>query len=261
MTTAIDTSRMSAGKRAAFELTEAAREAGWRYPTFAGGLFLGRFSPGIVRPYPDSGVEPEGEAFLERLESYLLEEVDADEIDRTGEIPDRVFRDLAAMGAFGIKIPKKYGGLGLSQRTYTRSAILLGSHCGSLASLISAHQSIGIAQPILLFGTEEQKREFLPQVAAGDISAFALTETTVGSDAARMEAHAERTPDGRFFVLNGEKLWCTNGTRARHDHQPARPGAVRAPELSAVQDKEPAIRSPLGVRLHASGIRPHGGVG
>ncbi|MXW38994.1 MAG: DNA polymerase II [Acidobacteria bacterium] len=215
MTNAIDTSRMSAGKRAAFELTEAAREAGWRYPTFAGGLFLGRFSPGIVRPYPDSGVEPEGEAFLERLESYLLEEVDADEIDRTGEIPDQVFRDLAAMGAFGIKIPKRYGGLGLSQRTYTRSAILLGSHCGSLASLISAHQSIGIAQPILLFGTEEQKAEFLPQVAAGDISAFALTETTVGSDAARMQAHAEPTPDGRFFVLNGEKLWCTNGTRAR----------------------------------------------
>lgn len=215
MTTAIDTSRMSAGKRAAFELTEAAREAGWRYPTFAGGLFLGRFSPGIVRPYPDSGVEPEGEAFLEELESYLLEEVDADEIDRTGEIPERVFRDLAAMGAFGIKIPKRYGGLGLSQRTYTRSAILLGSHCGSLASLISAHQSIGIAQPILLFGTEEQKAEFLPQVAAGDISAFALTETTVGSDAARMEAHAEPTPDGRFFVLNGEKLWCTNGTKAR----------------------------------------------
>ena len=215
MTTAIDTSRMSAGKRAAFELTEAAREAGWRYPTFAGGLFLGRFSPGIVRPYPDSGVEPEGEAFLERLESYLLEEVDADEIDRTGEIPDRVFRDLAAMGAFGIKIPKRYGGLGLSQRTYTRSAILLGSHCGSLASLVSAHQSIGIAQPILLFGTEEQKAEFLPRVAAGDISAFALTETTVGSDAARMQAHAEPSPDGRFFVLNGEKLWCTNGTRAR----------------------------------------------
>ena len=215
MTTPIDTSRMSAGKRAAFELTEAARETGWRYPTFAGGLFLGRFSPGIVRPYPDSGVEPEGEAFLKRLETYLLEQVDADEIDRTGEIPDQVIHDLAAMGAFGIKIPKRYGGLGLSQRTYTRSAILLGSHCGNLASLISAHQSIGIAQPVLLFGTEEQKQEFLPQVAAGDISAFALTETTVGSDAARMQAHAEPTPDGRFFVLNGEKLWCTNGTKAR----------------------------------------------
>ena len=215
MTTLIDTSRMSAGKRAAFELTEAARETGWRYPTFAGGLFLGRFSPGIVRPYPDGGVEREGEAFLKRLETYLLEQVDADEIDRTGEISDQVIHDLAAMGAFGIKIPKRYGGLGLSQRIYTRSAILLGSHCGSLASLISAHQSIGIAQPILLFGTEEQKREFLPQVAAGDISAFALTETTVGSDAARMQARAEPTPDGRFFILNGEKLWCTNGTKAR----------------------------------------------
>ena len=215
MTTPIDTSRMSAGKRAAFELTEAARETGWRYPTFAGGLFLGRLSTGILRPYPDRGVEPEGEAFLERLETFLLESVDADEIDRTGEIPDSVFRDLAAMGAFGIKIPKRYGGLGHSQRIYTRSAILLGSHCGSLASLISAHQSIGIAQPILLFGTEEQKREFLPQVAAGDISAFALTETTVGSDAARMQARAEPTPDGRFFILNGEKLWCTNGTKAR----------------------------------------------
>ena len=215
MTTPIDTSRMSAGKRSAFELTEAARETGWRYPTFAGGLFLGRLSTGILRPYPDRGVEPEGEAFLERLETFLLESVDADEIDRTGEIPDSVLRDLAAMGAFGIKIPKRYGGLGLSQRIYTRSAILLGSHCGSLASLISAHQSIGIAQPILLFGTEEQKREFLPQVAAGEISAFALTETTVGSDAARMQARAEPTPDGRFFILNGEKLWCTNGTKAR----------------------------------------------
>ena len=215
MTTAIDTSRMTAGKRAAFELAEAARETGWRYPTFAGGLFLGRLFSGIVRPYPDGGVEPEGEAFLTRLENYLLENVDADEIDRTGEIPDEVLDDLAAMGAFGIKIPKRYGGLGLSQRAYTRSAILLGSHCGNLASLISAHQSIGIAQPILLFGTEQQKQEFLPQVAAGDISAFALTETTVGSDAARMRARAEPTPDGRHFILNGEKLWCTNGTKAR----------------------------------------------
>lgn len=206
---------MSAAARAAFELAEASRETGWRYPTFAGGLFLGRLNTDLVRPYPDAGVEPEGEAFLERLEDFLLDSVDADEIDRTGEIPDAVLAELARMGAFGIKIPKRYGGLGLSQRTYTRSAILLGSHCGSLASLISAHQSIGIAQPILLFGTDQQKRDFLPRVAAGEISAFALTEVSVGSDAARMEALAEPTPDGRHFILNGEKLWCTNGTLAR----------------------------------------------
>lgn len=215
MTPTIDTSRMSAGKRAAFELAESAREIGWRYPTFAGGLFLGDLALGPVRPYPDPGPEPEGEAFLERLETFLRERVDADAIDRTGEIPDEVFAGLAELGAFGIKIPKEYGGLGLSQRTYTRSAVVVGSHCGNLASLLSAHQSIGIAQPILMFGTEEQKREFLPRVAAGDISAFALTETSVGSDAARMKAQAEPTEDGEHFLLNGEKLWCTNGTKAR----------------------------------------------
>ena len=215
MAQTIDTSKMSAGKRAAFELAESARESGWRYPTFAGRLFLGDLALGLVRPYPDPGVEPEGEAFLERLEAFLLEQVDADAIDRTGEIPDEVFAGLADLGAFGIKIPKEYGGLGLSQRTYTRSAIVVGSHCGSLASLLSAHQSIGIAQPILMFGTDEQKREFLPRVAAGDISAFALTETSVGSDAARMKARAEPTEDGGSFLLNGEKLWCTNGTKAR----------------------------------------------
>ncbi len=234
MTTPIDTSRMTAGKRAAFELAESAREAGWRYPTFAGGLFLGKLATGIVRPYPDGGGEPEGEAFLERLERFLLDRVDADEIDRTGEIPDEVLGGLAEMGAFGIKIPKRYGGLGLSQRTYTRSAILLGSHCGSLASLISAHQSIGIAQPILLFGTEPQKQLFLPQVAAGDISAFALTETTVGSDAARMRARAEPVPDGRHFILNGEKLWCTNGTKARWLVVMARTPAARRGERDGI---------------------------
>ena len=214
MTSTIDTSKMSAGKRAAFELAESAREIGWRYPTFAGGLFLGKSALGLVRPYPDPGPEPEGEAFLKRLETFLRK-VDADAIDRTGEIPDEVFAGLADLGAFGIKIPKEYGGLGLSQRTYTRSAVVVGSHCGNLASLLSAHQSIGIAQPILMFGTEEQKHEFLPRVAAGDISAFALTETSVGSDAARMQARAEPTADGGHFLLNGEKLWCTNGTKAR----------------------------------------------
>ncbi len=215
MSSPIDTSRMDAGKRAAFELAEAAREAGWRYPTFAGGLFLGRLSLDLVRPWPDAETEPGGEEFLARLERFLLEKVDAAEIDRTGEIPEEVFSGLRDLGAFGIKIPAKYGGLGLSQRTYTRAAILLGSHCGSLASLVSAHQSIGIAQPVLMFGTEEQKQRFLPKVAAGDISAFALTETTVGSDAARMQARASPTADGGSYLLNGEKLWCTNGTRAR----------------------------------------------
>jgi alkylation response protein AidB-like acyl-CoA dehydrogenase len=118
------------------------------------------------------------------------------------------------MGAFGIKISPAYGGLGLSQTNYCRAAMLLGSYCGNLTALVSAHQSIGVPQPLILFGTEEQKRRYLPRFAEGEISAFALTEPNAGSDPATMETHAEPTPDGRHFLLNGEKLWCTNGTKA-----------------------------------------------
>lgn len=213
MSETIDTSKMSEGQRAALELTEAARDESRR--GFAGDLFMGRVNWQAIFPFPE--VPPlgiEDEAFLRTLESVLREKVDADEIDRTGEIPDEALAALAAAGAFGIKIPKEYGGLGLSQTTYCRAAALLGSWCGNSTALISAHQSIGVPQPLLLFGTEEQKRKFLPRVARGEISAFALTERNVGSDPAKMETRADPTPDGKDFVLNGEKLWCTNGTRA-----------------------------------------------
>src|SRR5438045_3764093 len=137
--------------------------------------------------------------------------VDADEIDRTGEIPPENFRGLAEIGAFGIKVPKKYGGLGLSQSNYGRAAVLLGSWDGNVAALVSAHQSIGVAQPLLLFGTEEQKQKYLPRVAGGEISAFALTETHAGSDPATMSLKAEPSAGGSEFVLIGEKLRSTYG--------------------------------------------------
>ena len=212
----IDTSRMSPGERAALEVTEAAREAATMERTFAGGLFLGRADFSQIFPFPQQSTEDrdQGDAFLERLEAFLRDHTQPDEIDETGEIPDEVFEGLAKLGAFGIKIPAKYGGLGLSQTNYCRAAILLGSWCGNLTALLSAHQSIGVPQPLLLFGTEEQKQKYLPRVASGEISAFALTEPGVGSDPARMETHAEPTPDGSAFLLNGRKLWCTNGTRA-----------------------------------------------
>ena len=213
---AIDTSKMSAGQRAALELTEAARDGVSERGSFAGGLFMGRLGLDAIHPFPVQKPEDrdQGDAFLERLERFLRENVDPDEIDRTGEIPDAVIKELAAMGALGIKIPPAYGGLGLSQTNYCRAAILLGSYCGNLTALISAHQSIGVPQPLLLFGNEEQKRRFLPRVARDEISAFALTEPGVGSDPARMQTHAEPTADGKEFILNGEKLWCTNGTKA-----------------------------------------------
>ncbi len=212
----IDTSKMSEGKRAALEITESSRESTWEYPTFAGQLFMGRLPWDIIYPYPAQSDEDraKGDVFLEQLEAFLRDKVDADRIDEEGEIPDEVLDGLARLGAFGIKIPKEYGGLGLSQANYCRAAVLLGSHCGNLSALISAHQSIGIPQPLLMFGTEGQKREYLPRIAAGEISAFALTEEGVGSDPAKMETTAELSEDGSHFLLNGRKLWCTNGTRA-----------------------------------------------
>ncbi len=210
----IDTSKMSAGQRAALELTEAARET-TKESGLAAGLFMGRFNP-TDDPFPEQSSEDrdQGDAFLQRLGALLHDRVDPDEIDRTGEIPEPVLRELAEMGAFGIKISPEYGGLGLSQTNYCRAAMLLGGWCGNLTALLSAHQSIGVPQPLILFGTEDQKRAYLPRVAKGEISAFALTESEVGSDPAAMSTYAAPTPDGKDFILNGEKIWCTNGTRA-----------------------------------------------
>jgi hypothetical protein len=212
----IDTSKMSKGQREALELAEAARDPLEDRGSFASNLFVGRYDFDRIYPYPAQSAEDRaaGEEFLQKLETYLRDHVDPDEIDRTGEIPPENFKGLAEIGAFGIKVPKKYGGLGLSQCNYGRAAVLLGSWDGNVAALVSAHQSIGVAQPLLLFGTEEQKQKYLPRVAGGEISAFALTETHAGSDPATMSLRAESSSDGSEFVLNGEKLWCTNGVKA-----------------------------------------------
>jgi len=212
----IDTSKMSEGKRAALELAEASRDPLDDRGSFASNLFIGRYDFDRIYPWPAQSAEDRaaGEDFLNKLETYLREHVDPDEIDRTGEIPPENFAGLAAIGAFGIKVPKQYGGLGLSQFNYGRAAVLLGSWDGNVAALVSAHQSIGVAQPLMLFGTEEQKRKYLPRVAGGEISAFALTESHAGSDPATMSLRADPTPDGSEFILNGEKLWCTNGVKA-----------------------------------------------
>jgi alkylation response protein AidB-like acyl-CoA dehydrogenase len=211
----IDTSKMSPAQREALELTEAARTV-TNYRSFVGDLFMGRFALDHIYPFPlQPSVDVEaGRQFLAELNKILKHEVDADQIDATGEIPDALIERLAKLGAFGIKVPKEYGGLGLSQLNYCRAAMLLGSVDGNLTALLSAHQSIGVPQPVKLFGTEAQKKKYLPRVARGEISAFALTENSVGSDPAKMTTRAEPTADGKHFVINGEKLWCTNGVKA-----------------------------------------------
>jgi alkylation response protein AidB-like acyl-CoA dehydrogenase len=212
----IDTSKMSKGKREALELAEASRDPLDERGSFASNLFIGRYDFDRIYPWPEQSAEDRaaGKEFLASLEKYLRENIDADEIDRTGEIPQNNIDDLFAMGAFGVKIPKQYEGLGLSQVNYGRAAMLLGSWDENLTALVSAHQSIGVPQPLLLFGTDEQKKKYLPRVARHEISAFALTEWNAGSDPANMSLRADPTEDGSAFILNGEKLWCTNLIKA-----------------------------------------------
>jgi alkylation response protein AidB-like acyl-CoA dehydrogenase len=212
----IDTSRMSEGKRAALELAESSRDPLDERGSFASNLFIGRYDFDRIYQWPEQSEQDRaaGQEFLASLSKYLRDKVDADEIDRTGEIPQNNIDDLFAMGAFGVKIPTQYGGLGLSQVNYGRAAMLLGSWDANLTALVSAHQSIGVPQPLLIFGTEEQKKKYLPRVARGEISAFALTEANAGSDPANMNLRADPTEDGSAFLLNGEKLWCTNLIKA-----------------------------------------------
>jgi len=213
----IDTSNMSAGERAALEMAEDSRDQRV-LSGFASALFMGDPNFSKILPFPKQKIEDQdqGNAFLQKFTKFLDEKVDPDEIDASGEIPEEVFQGLAELKAFAIKVPTKYGGLGLSQTNYSRAVMELGKRCGNLTALLSAHQSIGIPQPLIVFGTEAQKQKYLSEIAKGAVSAFALTEHEVGSDPARMKTTAELSEDGKEWVINGEKLWCTNGTKARY---------------------------------------------
>jgi alkylation response protein AidB-like acyl-CoA dehydrogenase len=204
------------GYKEARAISEAAREKDWELPSFGKGLYLGNFQPELISPQPamPSADVEKGERFLATLGAFLRDEVDPQAIERDGKISDEVIEGFKAIGALGMKVPEKYGGLGLSQVYYNRAMMLAGTWHSSVSTLLSAHQSIGLAQPLLLFGSEEQKREWLPKVATTHLSAFALTEPGVGSDPARVSTTATPTADGSGYVLNGRKLWTTNGTVA-----------------------------------------------
>jgi len=203
-------------ERQAREVAEAAREREWKLPSFGKELFLGNFRLDLISPQPrlDAAAVERGEAFLARLRAFLETDVDPLEIERDAKIPERVLDGLKALGALGMKVPEEYGGLGLSQVYYNRALALVGVWHGALSTLLSAHQSIGVAEPLMLFGSEEQKRRWLPLVTKDHISAFLLTEPDVGSDPARLGATAVPTEDGSGYTLNGLKLWATNGAIA-----------------------------------------------
>ncbi len=195
------------------QMAEEAREATWAGRSFLKEIFLGNLQVDWISPYPETPESDAFKAFYNKLEHFLIHKVDSEKIDRTGEYGEDVIQGLRDMGAFGMKIDKKYGGLGLSQAEYCKCCELLGAHDGNLTALVSAHMSIGIPQPLKMFGTESQKETYLTQCANGAISAFALTEPDVGSDPARLATIATVNDDGDY-VLNGEKLWITNATVA-----------------------------------------------
>ncbi|GGQ32421.1 acyl-CoA dehydrogenase family protein [Streptomyces virginiae] len=202
-------------EREARQVAEAAREQDWRKPSFAKELFLGRFRLDLIHPHPlptDEDVR-RGEAFLARLRDFCETRIDGALIEREAKIPDETVRGLKELGALGMKIDPKYGGLGLTQVYYNKALALVGSVSPAIGALLSAHQSIGVPQPLKMFGTQAQKDAYLPRCATTAISAFLLTEPDVGSDPARLATTA--VPDGDdAYVLDGVKLWTTNGVVA-----------------------------------------------
>jgi alkylation response protein AidB-like acyl-CoA dehydrogenase len=239
-------------------VAEESREQEWAGRTFLRELFLGNFLVEHVHPFPASrDRRPEFAKFCDDLAAFLRDVVDPVEIDETGEYPDAVVDGLRRLSAFGMKIPKEYGGLGFTVSEYATAMQLVGSHDSNVAALLSAHQSIGVPQPLKLFGTEEQKKKYLPRCAAGAISAFALTEPHVGSDPASLSTTAERRGD--FWVLNGEKLWCTNGTLAELLVVMARDPAAKKISCFVVETASPGVKVEhrcrfMGLRALANGV-------
>jgi alkylation response protein AidB-like acyl-CoA dehydrogenase len=235
------------------KVAEASREAEWRQPSFMREMFLGNFRLDLIHPFPLPEQErPEFAAFYSAFREFLRDHVDSVEIDASGEYPESMVEGLRKLGAFGMKIPKKYGGLGFSNVEYQKIMQLIGSVDGNLSALLSAHQSIGVPQPVKLFGSEALKQKYLPRCAKGEISAFALTEPNVGSDPARLQTSCEKTAEGDFLI-NGEKLWCTNGTLAKLLVVMARDPKTKKISAFVVEVDQPGVK--IEHRCHFMGLR------
>ena len=209
----IDLSKMSVDKRAAMEVAEGARETVWEKRSFAQRLFMGTFDHAMIDDFPVQSAADQkiGDELCAKVSTFMESHLDAEEVDATRTVPQEVIDGFFKLGIFAMKVPKEYAGLGLTQVNYNRVMMLIASHCASTAVLVSAHQSIGVPQPLKLFGTDAQKKKYFPLFAKGTISAFALTEPSVGSDPSKLATTATLSTDGTHYLINGEKLWCTNG--------------------------------------------------
>lgn len=179
---------------------------------FAKQLFLGKIEKKEVFPFPEVSQDELNEInqFVGPLEKFFTEEVDSERIDREGKIPNETLEKLKNLGLFGMQVPEEYGGLGLSNTMYARLGEIIGLD-GSIAVTLAAHQAIGL-KGIILAGNKEQKAKYLPRLASGEhIAAFCLTEPTSGSDAASIKTRATLSEDKKHYILNGSKIWITNG--------------------------------------------------
>jgi alkylation response protein AidB-like acyl-CoA dehydrogenase len=235
-------------------VAEESRETSWRGSSFLREAFLGRLRPELIPDVAfDPDTRPEFKQYYAELEAFLRDSVDPVEIDARGEYPKHVLEGLAKLGAFGMKIPKKYGGLGLKHHEYVQVMKLLGSHDGNITALLSAHQAIGVPHPVEMFGSEELKQKYLPRCARGAISAFALTEPAVGSDPASLATTARKSADGKSFILDGRKLWCTNGTLAEVIVVLARDAETKRIHCLVVEMNSPGVT--VEHRCHFMGLR------
>src|SRR5574337_2198347 len=192
------------------------------YSGFLAGLFEGAVRRELFRTRSIPPVRDTAKEFLEQLRLLLIEKVDAERIDREGEVGEDVLATLKEIGAFGLKIPTVYGGLGFTQSEYHRVATLLGSHDAATTVLISAHNSIGVAEPVKLIGNPEQQQRLFPRLARGDISGFALTEKGAGCDIWDLRTYAIPVREQGTLLgyrLTGEKLYTTNAPRQDKDRK------------------------------------------
>jgi alkylation response protein AidB-like acyl-CoA dehydrogenase len=241
------------------------------YSGFLAGLFEGVVRRDLFRAQSISPLRDTAKEFLEHLRLLLNEKVDPESIDREGEVGEDVLAALKDIGAFGLKIPVIYGGLGFTQSEYHRVATLLGSHDAATTVLISAHNSIGVAEPVKLIGNREQQQRLLPRLARGDISGFALTETGAGCDIWDLKSYAIPIHENGVLVgyrLTGEKLYTTNAPRrhneflasllvviaqiVNHPDEVTRPKSERRFGAFVVDTRTPGCRC---TRLNYMGVR------
>jgi alkylation response protein AidB-like acyl-CoA dehydrogenase len=180
---------------------------------FVKALFQGGFRGESLFPYPKlpEAQRREADEAVRAVRRFCEEHIDPVAIDRDAEIPQSVVDGLGRLGVLGMTAPKEYGGRGFNQSQYCRVMEVLGGHDPSVGVFVNAHHSIGI-RALILFGTEEQKRRWLPQLVSGQtLAAFALTEEQAGSDASNVQTVATPSADGKTYILNGGKRWITNG--------------------------------------------------